>query len=63
MGRVQLPALIRDLQIDYTALSLVAPEKMRFRYKLEGHDRTGRTSVRAGRRSTTISLQRTTTSA
>ena len=33
-----LPALTRDLQIDYTALSLVAPEKMRFRYKLEGFD-------------------------
>lgn len=33
-----LPALTRGLQIDYTALSLVAPEKMRFRYKLEGHD-------------------------
>jgi signal transduction histidine kinase len=26
------------LQIDYTALSLVAPEKIRFRVKLEGHD-------------------------
>jgi signal transduction histidine kinase len=37
-GRVRLPALIRDLEIDYTALSLVAPEKMRFRYKLEGRD-------------------------
>jgi signal transduction histidine kinase/ligand-binding sensor domain-containing protein len=36
---VHLPALTRDLQIDYTALSLVAPEKMRFRYKLEGKDR------------------------
>ncbi|HXB71083.1 MAG TPA: two-component regulator propeller domain-containing protein [Candidatus Acidoferrales bacterium] len=35
---MRLPALIRDLQIDYTALSLVAPEKIRFRYKLEGHD-------------------------
>jgi signal transduction histidine kinase len=35
---VRLPALNRDLQIDYTALSLVAPEKMRFRYMLEGHD-------------------------
>ena len=33
-----LPALVRDLQIDYTALSLVAPEKMLFRYKLEGYD-------------------------
>ena len=38
-GQVRLPPLIRDLQIDYTALSLVAPEKMRFRYKLEGWDR------------------------
>jgi signal transduction histidine kinase/ligand-binding sensor domain-containing protein len=38
-GSLRLPALIRDLQIDYTALSLVAPEKVRFRYKLEGWDR------------------------
>jgi signal transduction histidine kinase len=37
--RVSLPPLVRDLTIDYTALSLVAPEKMRFRYKLEGRDR------------------------
>src|SRR5262249_46061304 len=37
-GRMPLPALTRDLEIDYTALSLVAPEKMRFRYKLEGQD-------------------------
>jgi signal transduction histidine kinase len=36
---VHLPARIRDLQIDYTAFSLVAPEKVRFRYKLENHDR------------------------
>jgi signal transduction histidine kinase/ligand-binding sensor domain-containing protein len=35
----RLPPLIRDLEIDYTALSLVAPEKNRFRVKLEGHDR------------------------
>jgi Y_Y_Y domain len=35
-GRLQLPALVRDLEIDYTALSLVQPEKVRFRYKLEG---------------------------
>ena len=34
-----LPPLIRDLEIDYTALSFVAPEKVRFRYKLEGVDR------------------------
>jgi signal transduction histidine kinase/ligand-binding sensor domain-containing protein len=38
-GRIALPALIRDLQIDYTALSLVASEKNQFRYKLEGYDR------------------------
>jgi ligand-binding sensor domain-containing protein/signal transduction histidine kinase len=37
-GPVRLPPLIRDLQIDFTALSLVAPEKIRFRYKLEGRD-------------------------
>ena len=36
--QVQLPALVRDLQIDYTGLSLVAPEKVLFRYKLEGFD-------------------------
>lgn len=36
--QLRLPALVRDLRIDYTALSLVAPEKMRFRYKLEGRD-------------------------
>lgn len=34
----RLPPLTRNLEIDYTALSLVAPEKMRFRYKLEGWD-------------------------
>ena len=35
---VHLPPLVRDLQIDYTALSLVAPEKVQFRYRLEGRD-------------------------
>jgi signal transduction histidine kinase len=34
-----LPPLVRDLEIDYTALSFVAPEKNRFRVKLEGWDR------------------------
>ena len=38
-SRVLLPALVRDLQIDYTATSLTVPEKTVFRYKLEGHDR------------------------
>jgi signal transduction histidine kinase/ligand-binding sensor domain-containing protein len=37
-GQVRLPSLIRDLEIDYTALSMVAPEKIRFRYMLEGYD-------------------------
>src|SRR5208283_823192 len=34
----RLPALTRDLEIHYTALSFVAPEKNRFKYKLEGRD-------------------------
>jgi signal transduction histidine kinase len=37
-GRLPLPARVRDLEIDYTALSLVAPERVLFRYKLEGLD-------------------------
>jgi len=36
---VRLPPLVRDLEINYTALSLVAPEKVLFRYELEGWDR------------------------
>ncbi|HUI80304.1 MAG TPA: two-component regulator propeller domain-containing protein [Bryobacteraceae bacterium] len=32
------PALTGDLEIDYTALSFVAPEKIRFKYMLEGKD-------------------------
>lgn len=35
---LRLPPLVRDIRIDYTALSLVAPERVLFRYKLEGHD-------------------------
>ncbi|HET6975311.1 MAG TPA: two-component regulator propeller domain-containing protein [Pyrinomonadaceae bacterium] len=35
---VRLPPLIRDLQIDFTALSFVAPEKILFRYRLDGRD-------------------------
>ena len=38
-SRLALPPLIRDLQIDFTALSLVAPEKVLFRYMLVGRDR------------------------
>jgi PAS domain S-box-containing protein len=39
---LRLPPRIRDLKIDYTALSFVVPEKVRFRYKLEGQDRNWR---------------------
>jgi ligand-binding sensor domain-containing protein len=35
---LRLPPLTRDLEIDYTALSFVVPQKVRFRYKLAGRD-------------------------
>ena len=38
-GNLRLPARTRDLEIDYAALSLVAPEKNQFRYRLDGRDR------------------------
>jgi signal transduction histidine kinase/ligand-binding sensor domain-containing protein len=38
-SQTRLPPLVRDLEVDYTALSFVAPEKVLFRYKLEGWDR------------------------
>jgi signal transduction histidine kinase len=37
---LQLPPLTGDIEIDYTALSFRVPQKVRFRYKLEGHDAT-----------------------
>lgn len=33
-----LPPRVRDLQIDYTAPSFVAPDQLRFRYRLTGYD-------------------------
>jgi ligand-binding sensor domain-containing protein/signal transduction histidine kinase len=36
---VRLPALIRNVQVDYTALSFVDTSKVLFRYKLEGYDK------------------------
>jgi len=36
---VTLPPLTRDIQIDYTALTFVLPQRMGFRYILEGRDR------------------------
>ena len=34
----RLPARVRDVSIEYTALSLGAPDKVAFRYRLEGRD-------------------------
>jgi hypothetical protein len=42
-----VPARVRDVTIDYTALSFAAPDRVRFRYMLEGQDpgwREGRKS-------------------
>lgn len=36
---MRLPALTSNVQIDYTALSLSVPERVRFRYKLDGADK------------------------
>jgi len=42
---LRLPPRVHDLAIAYTALSFVAPEKVRFRFKLEGQDRDWREVV------------------
>ncbi|TPG50419.1 hypothetical protein EAH75_02855 [Rhodanobacter glycinis] len=36
---VQLPPLVRDVHIDYTATSFGIPQRVRFRYRLEGRDK------------------------
>jgi len=36
---LRLPAHTRDIEIDYTALSFIVPQKVRFRYRLEGRDK------------------------
>ena len=35
---LRLPPLVRDISIDYTAASFIAPGKVRFKYRLEGQD-------------------------
>jgi PAS domain S-box-containing protein len=35
---MRLPSLVRDVTIEYTALSLVDPKNVHFRYRLEGYD-------------------------
>ncbi|MGC2538305.1 MAG: PAS domain S-box protein [Candidatus Sulfotelmatobacter sp.] len=42
---LQLPARVRDVTVNYTALSFVEPEKVRFRFKLEGQDEDWREVV------------------
>src|SRR5260370_5872837 len=37
-GLVRLPARSRDIEIGYTALNFSVPEKVLFRYKLDGRD-------------------------
>jgi PAS domain S-box-containing protein len=36
---LQLPPLTRDLEIGYTSTSFLIPQKVKFRYRLDGHDR------------------------
>jgi len=36
--KLTFPPLMLDLEIDYAALSFVSPQKVRFRYRLEGRD-------------------------
>jgi signal transduction histidine kinase len=45
LSGLRLPPLVRDLTIDYTALTFVAPEKVHFRFKLEGQDQDWREVV------------------
>ncbi len=42
---LRLPSRLRDLTIDYTALSLVVPEKVHFRFELQGQDRDWREAI------------------
>jgi len=46
---LRLPPHVRDLSIDYTALSLVVPEKVHFKVKLEGQDNDWRELVNVRR--------------
>lgn len=36
---LRLPPLVRDINIEFTALSFADPENVNFRYRLEGHDK------------------------
>lgn len=41
-SNLELPPLTSELQIDYTALSFAAPDRVRFRYRLNGFDKDWR---------------------
>lgn len=41
-GGISLPPNTRDVEIDYSALSFVAPQKVQFRYQLAGFDKDWR---------------------
>jgi len=43
--RMRLPPRVRNVAIDFTALSLIVPERVRFRFKLEGQDPDWREAV------------------
>ena len=40
LGRLRLPSGARRVEFNYAATSLLAPERLRFRYRLEGLDTT-----------------------
>jgi signal transduction histidine kinase len=44
-NHVRLPPRVRNVRIEYTALSLTAPERVRFRFMLEGQDPDWREAV------------------
>ena len=54
---IRLPPRTRDLEIDYTALSFVAPQKVRFRYMLGVAMLAGRSREYDGRPFITTSVQ------
>ena len=56
VSKLRLPPRIRDLEIDYVGLSLVAPEKIQFKYKLEGQDKDWREWSTHATRTTRIFL-------
>ena len=43
---MKLPALTRDVDLRYTAPALAIPERVRFRYRLDGHDKEWQDSTK-----------------